>query len=211
MMRILLCVDTHSVVEKLAKAIEKEKADKIICLGDYCKYLTTNRLDEVAELLEKHSALCLPGNTDFEVIQETLKEKGLLVHNKCFDIEGHSFIAYGGGSMPERNHYWNSEEKIYSDLEKLFKGKKNVILLTHVPPYNTRIDDSYSGEHIGSEAVKRIIEEFQPEIHFCGHAHESRGEERIGKTLCVNIGPVIDGYYVVLELGSGLKWERKKL
>ena len=41
---------------------------------------------------------------------------------------------------------------------------------------------------VGSTAVRQIIEEEQPLLALHGHIHESRGEARIGRTLCINSG-----------------------
>jgi Icc-related predicted phosphoesterase len=36
--------------------------------------------------------------------------------------------------------------------------------------------------------VRQIIEEVQPAVALHGHIHESRGETRLGRTLCLNPG-----------------------
>jgi Icc-related predicted phosphoesterase len=40
----------------------------------------------------------------------------------------------------------------------------------------------------GSVATRRVIERYQPLIALHGHIHESRGAQKIGRTLCVNPG-----------------------
>ena len=73
----------------------------------------------------------------------------------------------------------------------------------HVPPYDSGLDTANeinpdltlvykSGQPnpipVGSTAVRQIIEEYQPLLALHGHIHESRGEARIGRTLCINSG-----------------------
>ena len=73
----------------------------------------------------------------------------------------------------------------------------------HVPPFDSRLDTAneinpdltlvYKGGQpnpvpVGSTAVRQIIEEYQPLLALHGHIHESRGEARIGRTLCINSG-----------------------
>ena len=41
---------------------------------------------------------------------------------------------------------------------------------------------------VGSRAVRRAIEAFQPLISLHGHIHESRGIQRIGRTIAINPG-----------------------
>ena len=73
----------------------------------------------------------------------------------------------------------------------------------HVPPARTAIDrpPALDGslkpvvkggavvmESVGSEAVRRVLEEYQPMLGLHGHIHESRGAVRLGSTLAVNPG-----------------------
>jgi Icc-related predicted phosphoesterase len=41
---------------------------------------------------------------------------------------------------------------------------------------------------VGSTAVRRLIERYEPLLTIHGHIHESGGERKIGKTLCINPG-----------------------
>ena len=42
------------------------------------------------------------------------------------------------------------------------KNHKITLLVTHAPPLGTKTDLLPSGEHVGSESIRRVIEEFQP-------------------------------------------------
>jgi Icc-related predicted phosphoesterase len=70
---------------------------------------------------------------------------------------------------------------------------KRTLYVLHDPPWNTTLDVLYNGQHIGSMAVRRFIEQRQPPLVLSGHIHESpkaSGKilDRIGDTLCVNPG-----------------------
>jgi Icc-related predicted phosphoesterase len=41
---------------------------------------------------------------------------------------------------------------------------------------------------VGSKAVRKMIEKYQPFLGLHGHIHESSGSMKIGKTYCVNPG-----------------------
>ena len=41
---------------------------------------------------------------------------------------------------------------------------------------------------MGSHAVREAIKRYQPVVGLHGHIHESRGAQKIGRTLCVNPG-----------------------
>ena len=94
-------------------------------------------------------------------------------------------------------------QTIQSDLENLTAGEdlSKAIMLFHSPPYNTALDRAaLDGKkidhvpldvHVGSIAIKRIIEERNPMITLHGHIHESsritgQWHEYIGNTLSVN-------------------------
>lgn len=102
-------------------------------------------------------------------------------------------------------------------LGKIFKkfNKENmegkVIFVSHNVPYDTHLDLVSSlkahalvkGKHVGSKLVRRVINKFHPILHFGGHVHESRGMQKIGKTLCINSGAVHDGQGAIVYLENG--------
>jgi uncharacterized protein len=54
---------------------------------------------------------------------------------------------------------------------------------------------------VGSTAVRRLIENYQPLLAVHGHIHESGGERKIGQTLCINPGSeanhgILRGYLI---------------
>ena len=57
--------------------------------------------------------------------------------------------------------------------------------------------------HVGSTAVREFIEEAQPDICLCGHIHESRAVDRIGRTVVVNPGALAGGGYVLVRSNAG--------
>ena len=67
---------------------------------------------------------------------------------------------------------------IEDDLEVFSRNiKKEFILVTHSPPYNTKLDVIYAGFHVGSMAVRRFIEKHGRDgylrLSLHGHIHES--------------------------------------
>jgi len=66
----------------------------------------------------------------------------------------------------------NRKTSIESDLKKLVKDK-NTILVCHAPPFKTRLDMISKKEHVGSEAVKKIILQKKPTLTLHGHVHET--------------------------------------
>ncbi len=77
-----------------------------------------------------------------------------------------------------------------------------LILVSHYPPYGTRVDVAWSGAHIGSKSVRRLVEDVKPLAVLCGHVHESRGVDRLGNTVIVNPGPLFNGYYAIVSISD---------
>jgi uncharacterized protein len=123
---------------------------------------------------------------------------------------------------------WNSpreldEDALYAQLKGLaeqLESPETAIFNLHVPPYDTGLDTANemnpdltlvykSGQPnpipVGSTAVRQVIEEYQPLLALHGHIHESRGEARIGRTLCINSGSEYNSgriHGVTVKLGA---------
>ncbi|MEI6893295.1 MAG: metallophosphatase domain-containing protein [Colwellia sp.] len=49
------------------------------------------------------------------------------------------------------------------------------VLITHGPAYGV-LDKVISGEYVGCEELKKVIDKINPKFHVCGHIHEGYGE-----------------------------------
>ncbi len=104
---------------------------------------------------------------------------------------------------------------IKKDLEKLCGDDKleNAIMLFHSPPYKTNLDraalDGKMVEHIpmdvhvGSIAIKEMIEERKPHITLHGHIHESTSitghwKDKIGTTTAFNAATNKDELSIII-------------
>jgi Icc-related predicted phosphoesterase len=95
----------------------------------------------------------------------------------------------------------------------------------HVPPIGTTLDRAPQLDEtlkpvvrggavviasVGSQAVRNVIERYQPPLGLHGHIHESRGVAKLGDTVCINPGSeygegVLHGALVVLDRTKGLR------
>jgi len=106
---------------------------------------------------------------------------------------------------------WNTERECSEDelgkqidemLEQVPSGQPCILNL-HCPPYASGLDDAPELDDtlkpvirggrpsiipVGSHAVRDAIKRYQPVVGLHGHIHESRGAQKIGRTLCVNPG-----------------------
>jgi Icc-related predicted phosphoesterase len=84
----------------------------------------------------------------------------------------------------------------YETLEELASNQysENTVLLTHLPPFGTGIDQlsahnpRYPDRMLGSIAVRSHIRQFSPSFNFCGHIHESEGVIDLNRCVCLNAG-----------------------
>jgi Icc-related predicted phosphoesterase len=90
--------------------------------------------------------------------------------------------------------YLNSLPTLEEEIARLpIDEADRTIAVMHCPPYDTRCDVLFNGEHIGSRAIRRWIERTQPLLTLHGHIHESpkmSGSfvDRLGRTVLVNPG-----------------------
>ncbi len=99
-----------------------------------------------------------------------------------------------------------SEEELARRIDELCEplpAGTRLIMNFHCPPYGSTLDDAPELDAtlkpvirggrpsivpVGSHAVRDAIKRYQPGLALHGHIHESRGVQKIGRTLCVNPG-----------------------
>jgi len=102
--------------------------------------------------------------------------------------------AQGFRAVEDFEGYLASQATIEEELNRLpVIDPGRTIAVVHCPPHRTRCDVLFSGQPIGSRALRRWIECHQPLVTLHGHIHESpkmSGSffDRIGRTLVVNPG-----------------------
>lgn len=177
----------------LEEASQKSRdADLAICLGDITVF---NRgLDAALEIVRNLNdhVMIIPGNNETpRLLGEKAFEKGLIyIHGKKIVFKGFTFAGVGGSLYTPFKTPFEMGEEGFKQILSEFKGSKNLVILSHSPPFNTTLDLTSSGEHVGSLELRKFIEEESPLLCLCGHVHERAGlSEKIGKTLIINPGP----------------------
>ncbi len=207
-MKVLVLSDIHSrreMLEKIGGSIHND-FDTALLLGDLTNFGDTPAA-KIVELLGTKKCYAIPGNLDsWETLRE-IEEAGISLHGKSIKLEKFTVVGLGGGLHGNPGRVLYSEERIGKELVRLLEGTENVILATHLPPKNTKLDTVHGGVHVGSSAVREAIERFQPLLQLCGHIHEAKGETKIGGTKCINVGAVKDGNALLLHLDEGLSFE----
>lgn len=154
-----------------------------------------------------------PGNDDHLEIDDVLEgsevvtnPESKLVH-VVDDKTDREMISSGwAGPTPFDTPRECSEEELDHRLRGMaaqLTSPQTAIFNLHNPPYDSHLDlapmldrdmrvRSEGGQArmvpVGSTSVRRLIEEYQPQLALHGHIHESRGQVKIGRTVCVNPG-----------------------
>ncbi len=118
------------------------------------------------------------------------------------------------------------KQRIESIIEQATAPAERLVLGLHAPPYDTQLDvapkidwdtltvQGQDTAHVGSKAVREIIDQVQPLLSLHGHIHESRAAVRIGRTLAINPGSsYVEGTLsgCVVELDGKSKVKRYRL
>ncbi|MBD3354531.1 hypothetical protein GF361_00940 [Candidatus Woesearchaeota archaeon] len=187
-MKILTFVDLHGnkkTLRKLVKRAKKKDIDLVICAGDFTIFGEEQK-DILSELDKaKKPVLIIHGN--HEEAKEVRKDCKKLdncnfIYRKKFRKNGYLFIGWGGGGFDFKDKKF---EKYFKKLKT--KKEDKIVLISHAPPYDTKID-KIGKEHAGNKSIRKFIKKFEPVLAVSGHLHECVGEDRIGKTRIVNPG-----------------------
>lgn len=172
-------------------------------------------------------ALLMLGNDDEPEVRQVLAGGDWIsdAEGRVVDLEGYQVVSYGFATTTP----WNSprettEAGMAEALAAIAEGidpDRPVIFNFHNPPYGAGIDlaprmtndlkaVTAGGQPdmmpVGSTSVRTAIETLQPILSLHGHIHESRGANKIGRTLVINPGSaynegILQGVLVTLENG----------
>ncbi len=203
--------------------------------GNLFKELALRRLKEWTEIaadkLQGGDVRCYisPGNDDFDECKSVLEACPAVT---CPDMkalalgDGHEMISLGYANITPfhcprdvtEDELTERVEKMVADIEDI----PNCVFNLHCPPVDSGLDEAPLLDEelrptmgttgvvtasVGSTAVRRAIEKYQPLLALHGHVHESRGATRLGRTLCINPGSeysegILRGALVTIRKGE---------
>ena len=154
-----------------------------------------------------------PGNDDHLEIDDVLDGSAIVANpeGKLVEITdgktSREMISCGwSGPTPFDTPRECSEEELAARIEAMaaqLRSPETAIFNFHDPPYNSHIDfapmldstlqvQTDGGQvrmvPVGSKSVRAAIEKYQPQLGLHGHIHESRGQVKVNRTVCVNPG-----------------------
>lgn len=217
-MRILGFTDIHGVRHRIVEFLQKEPdIDLVLIAGD----LTTNGTARDAESLLDHfgqkepAVYAVSGNMDPLPVEDVLER-----HRVALNAQGtmHGPLGLFGlsGAPLSPLHTPNevTEEELAARLERgwdAVKAAARTILVSHPPPAGTRVDALANGKHVGSTAVRDFCLAHGPDVVLCGHIHEARGIDHLGRTIVVNPGPAQSGSYCIITVDQTIEVDLRSL
>lgn len=147
----------------------------------------------------------VPGNADRP---DTLIPDGVTqLHGKTTKVGSYTVGGLGGSNRTPFNTPFELDDKEASAV--LSSLGKVDLLVSHCPPSGTKCDRTPGG-HVGSLPVRKYVEKHRPALVLSGHAHQARAIDNLGGTTVVNPGPLMDGNFAEVKLGSLLSVELKE-
>jgi uncharacterized protein len=206
-MKILALSDIHAKTASL-KSIAEElaSADAVLAAGDITHFGNREAMLSILDEIKKYSLPlhAVAGNCDRPEAAAALAETGRSIEGKIANVNGIP-VAGIGGSLPcpgtTPNELGEADFKRILEQEPFASLEPGTfILVSHQPPFSTKVDRAWIGGHVGSREIRNFIEIKKPLLCITGHIHEARGIDAIGETRIVNPGAFKSGHYAVIEM-----------
>jgi hypothetical protein len=189
-------------------------------------------LDLADERLADTDLRCFvcPGNDDQFEVDEVIAsaQRVEACEGRVVEIDGFQLASTGWSNRTPWDTYREEDEpdlekRIETVVSEVTAPPERTIFGFHCPPHGSGLDEApeltedmklkdagRAPVPLGSTAVRAAIERHQPLLSLHGHIHESRGNTRIGRTLCINPGSSYEqgellGAVVDLEGGKKVK------
>ncbi len=191
--KIMAVADIHgdsSLAKKLAKKAKQEDVDIVILAGDLT-WLDSEVKDIVKPFQDiGKEVLLVPGNHETSDTIDSIAS----AYKKTKNIHGYSIQRgnigiFGAGYDPSTGPFWIDEPELFEKLKKGHSKIKNLdkkIMVAHTHPQGGKAEKL---GFQGSEALKKALSEFKPDVLISGHIHQAGGlQEKIGNTTIFHVG-----------------------
>lgn len=208
-MRIITLSDIHGNYTKIEEILRHETGyDLILISGDITTHGTPTEVKEAFKHFQSYGVpiLSVAGNMDTPEIDNTLTAIGCSINGLGLIIKDIGFFGVSAAPYsPLHTPYEISEEEVLRRANIGWNEVKHArwkVFVPHAPPYETKLDRTFFGKHVGSISIRNFIEKNKPNIVVCGHIHEARGTDTIGSTQMINCGSAAKGYYGIIEINE---------
>lgn len=192
MVRILAVADAHGSCNGLdftKRFIDEHKPDVVVVAGDITHFGPPEWAEKFLDSFDL-PLLAINGNCDPPGVIDVIRnrsEKDLVDCSK--EMAGLRFVGLGYPSN--------------MDFDSLH-GQKIDVLVSHVPPKGCN-DAVPSGQQIGDFFLRDFVLKNSPRVVLSGHVHESRGIGDLEGTVCVNPGPVQNGFGAIIDIAENVE------
>ena len=217
-MKIIAFGDIHMATAMVEQIPGIREADLLLLNGDLTNFggksAVRALLDDIMRI--NPNVLAQFGNLDNREVNDYLEDLNLNLHGQARLIQGEVCLIGVGGSnfTPFHTPSEFSENEIMQIADRAFRqgldytalaqplNNKKIpqILISHVPPFNTLVDKLHNGKHVGSRAIRAIIEQYQPDLCIVGHIHEAKGKDTIDNTPVYNPGMLKYGGWITIDI-----------
>lgn len=210
-LRIAYVVDVHGRFDAVPRALaEIGDVDLLIVGGDLTTGGTPDDAERAIDAWRPLAPrlLAVAGNMDSPAIDARLAELGVGLDGCGVALDDIGVFGVSAApTSPLHTPYELSDDELQRRIESGFAAiadRRRKIFCPHAPPLETACDRLASGEHVGSAVIRAFIEREQPDVVLCGHIHEARSVDEVGRSKVVNPGPARSGHYAVLEVGDAI-------
>ncbi len=213
-MRIVALTDIHRAYSKVEEILAAEAPfDAAVIGGDLTTHGTIEEANGALRRFQRFGKpmVIIAGNMDLPAFESSYDDLDLNINAHGRRIGEVGFFGVAGSPFtPMHTPYELSEEEIGRRAQAGWQdvvGARWKIFVPHAPPRDTKLDKIFLGKHVGSTAVRAFVEQNQPDALICGHIHEARGIDTLGKTQMVNCGTAGKGFYAIIDIGETVKIE----
>jgi Icc-related predicted phosphoesterase len=211
--RILVLTDIHGAYGVALDIVREANADVVVIGGDLT---TVGSVRDAEHAVDRFAAIaptlfCIAGNMDLPQHDQMYERRGISLKGRGVMVGEVGLFGVSAAPLSLlHTPYERPEEELLEEMEHGYAAVRKAakkILISHAPPYGSRLDIIHAGIHVGSTAVRDFIEERKPDAVACGHIHEGRGSDRMGTTVIINCGAAYNGYYGLITTAEEIKVE----
>lgn len=189
-LKILAAGDIHgseAIAENLAVKAKRNNVDLVVLAGDISSPFQKEKI--IGHFAERElETIFVPGNWDNDLDVRFMKQMYGTKNLEGYYLRKGKIDFLGIGNA---NFRLNHDKKDFTMIESLMKKIKNIetkkVLVSHLHVAGGKAE--FSGFR-GSYVLRKIIEDFEPDIVISSHIHEAEGiEEKIKKTKVFQVGP----------------------
>lgn len=194
-MKILAFTDIHGsalALRRIGQKIKSQNPDILVCAGDVSIFEHgISGIFRALNRLNKKTIIVHGNHEDSSTYSKYSKifRNLIFIHKNYYAEENLLFLGFGGGGFSARDKEFEKiAETKFKNIISKNSGRK-IILVTHAPPYGTRLD-RLGKNYCGNKSFTNFIKKYGISLMISGHLHENFGkEDKMGKTKLINPGP----------------------